>query len=122
MIDFTHLPQKNKAYGSSLYPQVDDDIIQKILTQDDQLKFRIYEIPISAIMINNKKVRYYEFISSHCDKGCDRALNRIVPQIDMNAINKMIDEMPYATDLQKDFYKTKIAARKTMILEAAMRG
>ena len=108
--------------GSSLYPQADDEIIHKILTQNDQLKFRIYEIPTSAIMINNKKLRYYDFISSHSDNGCDRALNRIVPKIDMNAIHTMIDEMPYVTDLQKDFYKTMIGARKTMILDASMRG
>ena len=108
--------------GSSLYPQANDEIIHKILTQDDQLKVRIYEIPTSAIMIDNKKLRYYDFISSHSNKGCDRALNQIVPQIDINAINAIVDAMPYATDLQKDFYKTMIAARKTMILDASMRG
>ena len=73
-------------------------------------------------MINNKKLRYYDFISSHSDKGCDRALNRIAPKIDINAINAIVDAMPYATDLQKDFYKTMIGARKTMILDASMRG
>lgn len=35
--------------GSSLYPQADNRIMEKVLTDDNQLKVRVYVFPTSAI-------------------------------------------------------------------------
>lgn len=40
------------------------------------------------------------------------ALKRILPRIDMNKIDLLIDETPFISDLQKRFYKTMLAERK----------
>ena len=39
------------------------------------------------------------------------SLKRIVPRIDFAAISAFIDDTPYLTDLQRQFYKTYLAAR-----------
>ena len=46
------------------------------------------------------------------------SLARIVPRIDLAAISAFIDDMPYLTDLQRQFYKTYLAARYKVMLES----
>jgi len=103
--------------GSSLYPQADNDIMEAVLADENELNFRIYEIPTSAIQVNGKKVKYFDFISSCQNEDCSRALQRIYPRIDMAKIHTIIDETPFISDLQKRFYKTMVEKRKERILD-----
>lgn len=107
--------------GSSLYPQADDEIMSKTLLDTNQLNYRVYEIPTSAITLNNRRINYFKFISSLEYEECNQALERIVPRIDIKKINQMIDCTPYITNLQKDFYKTMIQARKEKILDYSLK-
>ena len=53
-------------------------------------------------------------------KGCNEALRRIVPRIHMEQIEKLVNETPFITDLQKQFYKTMLWERKTRILDYSL--
>ena len=106
--------------GSSLYPQADDSIMASILQDKNQMDYRIYEIPTSAIMLNGKKIKYFDFISSLQNAECNAALQRIVPRIDMQKIERIIDETPLLTDLQREFYKTMLRARKKLIIDYSL--
>lgn len=108
--------------GSSLYPQADEKIMKLVLDDEYERNFRIYEIPTSAIMVNGKKIKYFEFISSLQNMDCNRALKRIVPRIDMTKIEKIIEETPFISDLQKNFYLTMLAERKVHILDFSLRA
>ena len=108
--------------GSSLYPQADEDLIYKILNDDDELYKRIYVFPNSAITIDNKKINYYDFISSGQSDDCSSALVRINERIDIAQINKIIDDTPFISDLQKTFYKTMVLARKELIIEDSIKA
>lgn len=47
--------------GSSLYPQADENIIDKILgIIKNELNHRIFDIPLSAIMKDGKKINYFK--------------------------------------------------------------
>lgn len=105
--------------GSSLFPQADDTIMESVLSDAKELNYRIFEIPTSAIMLDGKKIRYFDFISSLDNANCNRALERIVPRIDINKINEFIQDMPYVTELQKRFYMTILKERKARILDYA---
>lgn len=106
--------------GSCLYPQADENIMKAVLADIDELNFRIFEIPTSAIMLKGKKIKYFEFISSLQNEDCNRALKRIVPRIDMAQIKGVIDNMPFVSDLQKCFYFTMLTERKTRILDFSL--
>ena len=86
--------------GSSLYPQAEEIMMKAILDDEEERNHRIYNIPTSAVTVNNKKIRCFDLISSYEYEGCNQALKRIVPQIDMNKISNLIDETPLLTDLQ----------------------
>lgn len=103
--------------GSCLYPQADEEIMKAALENKAEQDLRIFSIPLSGIKIDNSKINYFDFISSLKNKDCNRALKRILPRINMTEINRIIDETPYITDLQKTFYKTMLAQRKEKILD-----
>lgn len=107
--------------GSSLYPQADDEMIEKVLESRQEIHHRIYNIPVSAIQYKGKKINYYEFISSLENEECNRALNRLLPRIDMKKIGELIEETPVISDLQKTFYKTMLSERKERILDYSIR-
>ena len=106
--------------GSSLYPQADDAIMESVLAKPAELNYRVYEIPTSAIMVNGKKLRYFDFISSLQNEGCNQALKRITPRINMERIRQIIDETPLISDLQRRFYLTMLAERKRLILDFSL--
>ena len=75
--------------------------------------YRIYEIPTSSIMQNGKKVKYFDFLTSLEDEECIRALERIVPRIEMDRIYEIIDTTPFLSDLQKRILQSNAHRKKT---------
>lgn len=106
--------------GSSFYPQADENIMESILKNPNELNVRIYEIPTSAIMINGKKIKYFDFISSLQNEGCNRALKRIVPRINMEQIQRIVENTPFISDPQHHFYLTMLKERKRLILDFSL--
>lgn len=106
--------------GSSLFPQADEEIMRVTLENREEQDFRVFSIPLSAIRIDNKKINYFNFISSLENGDCNQALKRIVPRIDMKKIDSIIDNTPYIDELQKSFYKIMLAKRKEKILDFSL--
>ena len=107
--------------GSCLYPQADERMIMKILADKQEINHRIFNIPLSAIQNNGKKINYYEFISALDNEECNRALLRILSRIDMKEIFNVIEKTPFISDLQKEFYRTMLMARKERILDYSVK-
>ena len=106
--------------GSSLYPQADEDLVKKILSDKNELNHRIFDIPLSAVTYNGKKINYFKFLSEGEFPDCNKALKRIASRIDMKKIYEIIDNTPTITELQKEFYKTMLTARKERILDFSL--
>lgn len=106
--------------GSCLYPQADEKIMEAVLSDSVERNHRIYNIPLSAIMQEGRKIKYFDYISSLQNEECNRALKRIVPRIDMEKIKEIIDLTPFISDLQKKFYLTMLTERKTHILDFSL--
>lgn len=66
--------------------------MERILKDQDELNARIYSFPTSAIKNEGKKINYYDFISSLKNDDCNKALLRMTPRIDVDNINKIIDD------------------------------
>lgn len=106
--------------GSALYPQMDLTLMENVLQDNKEMELRIYERPLSAILVNGKKINYFDFISSLGIEECNSALKRIAPKIKLSDINNIIDETPYISELQKTFYKKIIKERKEKIIDYAL--
>ena len=105
--------------ASCLYPQLTDSRIAEIIDLKDEMDARIYTFPNSALKENDNKINYYDYITNLKNQDCNNALKRIVPIIDMNTINEIIDKTDYISDLRKDFYKRIVYERYNKILKFA---
>ncbi len=103
--------------GSCLYPQADEEIMQRTLDDPAELEVRIFERPLSGIKLGGQKIQYFKFISSLENNDCNKALKRILPKINMVRIEEIVDQTPFISDLQKRFYKTMLRERKERILD-----
>lgn len=106
--------------GSCLFPQADEAIMQTTLDDPAERNLRIFSIPLSGIKLNGQKINYFTFISSLQEEGCNAALKRILPRVDMTKIEKLVDDTPYISNLQKQFYKTILRERKEKILDKSL--
>lgn len=107
--------------GSSLYPQADEEIMKMVLNDKNELNHRVFDMPLSAITCKGKKINYFKFLSGGEFADCNAALERIEDCIDMKKIYKIIDDTPYISDLQKEFYKVMLTARKEHILDFSLK-
>ena len=105
--------------GSCLLPQADDSVMQAVLNDKEALNLRIYRFPTSAIKLHGNKINYYDFLSSAEYEDCAQAVKRIYERINMDDIRAFIDDVPYISDLQKEFYKEYISARLDLIIRPA---
>ncbi len=100
--------------------QVDDEIMKSVLDSQDERNLRIYQMHLPIVKVNASKINYYDFIYSLQNRDCNMALKRIRPKIDPVKINRIIDETPYISGLQKQSYKAMLRERKEKIPDASL--
>ncbi len=106
--------------GSSMYPkQNTDERMLEVLNSQEEMDKRIYKFPTSHIKLDGRKSSYYEVISSLQFEECNNALKRIVPRIDFNKIDELIDSIENISDIRRQFYKTMYRQRYKKILKVA---
>lgn len=103
--------------ASCLYPQLTDEKILQIINDEQEMQARVFVFPTSALKLNNKKINYFEFISSLDNDDCNKALKRIFPKIDMMKINEIINETDSISNIRKEFYKKILELRYEKILK-----
>ena len=106
--------------GSALFPQIDDKLIQKVLSSKAETLARVYDMPTSSIFINGKRGNYHKMITSLEYEGCNEAIKRIVPKIDLEKINDLIDSVEQLNEKHKEFLKKILKLRKELILDVAL--
>lgn len=107
--------------GSALYPQINDEMIKKVMSSKTEMEARVYDMPTSAILVEGKRANYFKLITSLKYNGCNEAIKRIVPKINLDKINFLIDESEQISELQKEFLKKILKLRKEKILDYAFK-
>lgn len=106
--------------GSCLFAEMDAVKMQEVMKSKLELEYRLFVIPKSAIMQNEKKISYFDFLQSGQNEDCTKALLNVSSRIDLDKISTMIDEIPLITEVEKTFYKFMLKERKTRILDKAI--
>lgn len=110
--------------GSSLYPELSEEGMIKILSNQKEIDERIFVFPKAALNknTNNKKIEkftYKELLEDGIDKNYEEAVKRIFPKINMKNIEKIINEIDILSDTRKTFYKTMLNERYEKLLAHA---
>lgn len=103
--------------GSCLFPNLADEAeMKEIMESEEETDKRIYGFPTSQVKLNGKKSSYFEVIRSLQFGECNDALRYIMSQLDMSEVEKLIEETPLISEIQKAFYKHILTARYNKIL------
>ena len=103
--------------GSSLHPLMSDEEMKKYLDNKASFKEKVFNI-YPVYKYNGIKLTYKQFYEKNID-DLNQALKRIMPRIDMNKINNIIDEIEPMSEIRKQFLKESILYRKENILDNA---
>lgn len=107
--------------GSCLYPQLDYEQMEYVISNQKEIDERIYVFPNSALKNNGKKLNYFQYLMETENNECLKSLKKIGDKIDLYKINDIIDNTPYISNLHKQFLKIMIKERKEKILDKAIR-
>ena len=94
--------------GSCLNPMLEDEQLKSL--NETELKNLIVNC-YSCIKEDGKKINYISYIESTKNEECNKAILKIIPKINMNEIDKFIDEINCMSIERKDFYKKIIRLR-----------
>jgi len=109
-------------YGSTLFPILSDEGAERFLNDKFEMCQRCFVFPSPCLYLSSEKVGkpgFYDMLASNYDENCSKALCRIYPQIDMDAIHGIIDETPFLTDIKREFYKKILDMRYNLVLGMA---
>ncbi|MCI8345063.1 MAG: CtkA family protein [Clostridia bacterium] len=99
--------------GSSLNPMLEDEEIEKMTeTELKNLAINCY----SCLKENGKKINYMTYVKEAKNEECNNAIKRLFLSIDIDKINKFIDDAEGISKTRKEFYK-KIIDKKYEILK-----
>ena len=106
--------------GSCLFPNLtDEDEMVAMISSEEETDKRIYKFPTSQIRLNGKKSSYFEVINSLQFDECNEALSNVIERLDMAKIERLINDTPLISDVQRTFYKHMIKARYNKILHSS---
>ena len=106
--------------GSTLLSASSDKQKQLCLDNQQEMLKRIYEYPTSAIYYNDAKINMYRFLQEYDNPVLAKSLKKIVPLVNSELINPIIDKTPYISDISKTFYKEFLQKRHELILVPAL--
>ncbi len=79
--------------GAAFYNKADNQKIESILNNPTKLKQSAYDSDISIFRFNDKKINPLKFIESKMNDDCNKAIIRIAPQINLEQIKNIINEI-----------------------------
>lgn len=105
--------------GSCLYPALSERAMKDILSSKEEIEKRIYVFPQSAFLDKQtkQKIKYHEFYSKTTDPQAKASLIKIADTVNFDTIDSIIDQTPYLSDIQKEFYTTMLRVRYTNLIE-----
>lgn len=75
----------------------------------------------SAVLEDGKRIMSSQYIKAHINTDLDEAIKRIVPKIDIEKINAIIDSIDEISDVRKDFYKSIVNYNYSLVLLPALK-
>lgn len=100
--------------GSTLAPLDSDKELAELLQDETELKNRAYNL-YPVYTLNNQKIPYHEFYRRNIEE-LGKAVVKLVPRMNMDEIDRIIDNTEAMSDVRKEFMKKSIRMRYEMIL------
>ena len=93
--------------GGSFYNKLDDERAKNILEDKSKFLQSFYHSRVSAYSIGGASLNPYKYIESMKNEECNKAVLNIYPRINLESVNKVIDDIPdyILSENIKELYK-----------------
>ena len=102
--------------GSCLNPLLTEEDMKKLLSNERDFKNEAFNVK-SVYKYKGKSMLYYEYFSNP-NPELKNAIKNIVPRINLEKINEVIDNIETLSDICKEYYKKAIKIRYDLILSS----
>lgn len=80
--------------GAAFYNKSSDEKLSIIYADDLKFRQSVYDSSISIYQVNGKKINPLKYIESMKNPECNKAVQRIIPKINLDKISDIFDELP----------------------------
>lgn len=80
--------------GAAFYGKSDDEKLETILNDEFKFKQMVYDSSVSTFLLNENLLNPLKYIESMNDEDCNQALIRIYPNINLDKIKEIFDNIP----------------------------
>lgn len=111
--------------GAGLFPLLSERQMESYLTKGDTINQLIKNEPSSVFTYNGVKVNYYQTLVNNSRSelpfkdDLSIAIKELSPNINSKKIAKIINETPYLSETQKNFYKKVTSLRNELMIQRA---
>lgn len=108
--------------GNCLNNKLSEDQMKQYLNDPFKLEEAALQRPCIFERAKDKRINPNQYIRKMQNDACNRAVQRIVPNIDLNVVKKILDEIPQyvLNDTAKVFYKELLKIRYEKVLEPTL--
>lgn len=106
--------------GSSLLPNISDEGLQRMMEDETEFQNRSMNV-YACLREDGKKINYYQFFQKSEAPEFLNAVDRQVPNIPIEEIQKFIQNIEYLSEQRKEFYHKFLSFRYEKILFPAYR-
>lgn len=114
--------------GASLYPILSENEKNKYLNDPSEFNRISKNDPVSVFKFNNARMNYYNTLVNNRKYNYEfsndiaEAIKRIAPKYNREIVHEIIREIPYISNIEKEFYTQLLDNRNSLIIQKALKN
>lgn len=114
--------------GASLCPILSENEKNKFLNNPSEFNRISKNDPVSVFKFNNARMNYYDTLVNNRKYNYDysndiaKAIKRIAPKYNREIVHEIIREIPYISNIEKEFYTQLLDNRNSLIIQKALKN
>lgn len=97
--------------GNCLFNKWDEAKMQLFLSSSEKLENIAYTVTVCVFELKDRVINPFQFLSKTENESCLAELRKIVPKINLNKINEIVDSTPYISNIQKELFQNVMQMR-----------
>ena len=114
--------------GAGLFPTLSENEKEMFLNNSSEFNRISKNDPVSVFKLNNARMNYYDTLVNNRKYNYEysndiaEAIKRISPKYNREIVHEIIREIPYISNIEKEFYTQLLDNRNSLIIQKALKN
>ena len=114
--------------GAGLFPTLSENEKEMFLNNSSEFNRISKNDPVSVFKLNNARMNYYDTLVNNRKYNYEysndiaEAIKRIAPKYNREIVHEIIREIPYISNIEKEFYTQLLDNRNSLIIQKALKN